>query len=58
VDALARTTFAELDGPAYDTSLRWVMDDEPAAAADATRRHSTQLEQTRFRRQYLWMFGR
>jgi hypothetical protein len=37
VDALART-FAELDAPIYDTSLRWASGDDAAAAADPMRR--------------------
>jgi predicted phage terminase large subunit-like protein len=57
VGALARG-FAELDAPAYDTSMRWVAGDDPAAAADAVRRLEAQLNMMRLQRQRLWMFGR
>jgi hypothetical protein len=57
VDALARA-FAELDAPAYDTSMRWVAGDDPAAAADAMRRLEAQMNMMRFQQQHLWMFGR
>jgi hypothetical protein len=57
VDALARA-FAELDAPSYDTSMRWVAGDDPAAAADAMRRLDAQMNMMRFHQQRLWMFGR
>jgi predicted phage terminase large subunit-like protein len=57
VDALARA-FAELDAPSYDTTMRWVAGDDPAAAADAMRRLEAQTHATRFQQQRLWMFSR
>ena len=55
---LARA-FAELDAPAYDTSMRWVAGDDPAAAAaDAMRRLEAQMNMMRFHQQHLWMFTR
>jgi glutathione S-transferase len=56
VDALARA-FAALDAPSYDTSMRWVTGDDPAAA-DAMRRLEAQMNMMRFQQQHLWMFSR
>ncbi len=47
VDGLARA-FAELDAPSYDTTMRWVAGDDPAAAADAMRRLEAQMHAMRF----------
>jgi hypothetical protein len=48
VDALART-FAELDMPSYDTSMRWVAGDDPAAAGDAMRRLEAEMNMMRLK---------
>jgi hypothetical protein len=51
-----RRAGARLRAPSYDTSLRWVAGDDPAAAADAVRRLEAQMSAMRFQQQYPWTF--